>query len=133
MLDRAIIIVHELPDAGIHMKLPQVEKALIDELKVTGYLLNATHEQGGSKAAFFLQFGFTIAEWTQLADVLIEQAKSHDVVCINQTEHGTKYIIEGDIRAPDGRPLHIRAVWIIDYDTDSPRLVTAYPIKGGKA
>jgi hypothetical protein len=45
------------------MKLPNAQLATVPERKVTHYLLNPGHPAGGSKATFFLRFGFTVAEW----------------------------------------------------------------------
>ena len=45
------------------MKLPNAENAYVPEPKVTGYLLDPTHPVGGSKARFFLAFGFRASEW----------------------------------------------------------------------
>jgi hypothetical protein len=39
-----------------------------------------------------------------------------------------KYVIEGMMESPDGRNPHVRSIWIVEYDTDYPRLVTAYPL-----
>jgi hypothetical protein len=39
----------------------------VPERKVTHYLLNPAHPAGGSKASFFLRFGFTVADWQRLA------------------------------------------------------------------
>ncbi|MGF1679213.1 MAG: DUF6883 domain-containing protein [Candidatus Methylacidiphilales bacterium] len=47
------------------MRLPNAEHAVIDELKL--YLLNTAHPVGGSKAAFFLHFGFVADPWQVLA------------------------------------------------------------------
>jgi hypothetical protein len=44
------------------MKLPNNQSATVPERKITHYLLNPAHPAGGSKASFFLRFGFTIAE-----------------------------------------------------------------------
>ena len=39
------------------MKLPNAENAYVEERKITAYLLDPEHEEGGSKARFFLAFG----------------------------------------------------------------------------
>ena len=41
-----------------------------------------------------------------------------------------RYIIEGELDAPDGRKPIVRVVWFIKTETDVPRLATAYPLKG---
>jgi len=48
------------------MKLPNAHLATVPERKVTHYLLNPAHPAGGSKASFFLRFGFTVADRTSL-------------------------------------------------------------------
>ena len=53
------------------MKLPNAQLATVPERKVTHYLLNPGHPAGGSKATFFLRFGFTVAEWQRLAEALL--------------------------------------------------------------
>jgi hypothetical protein len=43
----------------VDMKLPNCELATVSEQKITRYLLNPAHPAGGSKASFFMRFGFT--------------------------------------------------------------------------
>ena len=54
------------------MKLPNAEHAVIEQEKITDYLLSCTHRFGASKANFFLKFGFRLDDWQQLADALRE-------------------------------------------------------------
>ena len=56
------------------MRLPNVQKALVEKKKITGYLLNVAHPDGAGKSRFFSSLGFTIDNWQQLADALTEQA-----------------------------------------------------------
>jgi hypothetical protein len=56
------------------MKLPNAHFAIVPERKVTEYLLNPSHPAGGSKAAFFLSFGFTRIAWQELAEALQRHA-----------------------------------------------------------
>jgi hypothetical protein len=45
-----------------------------------------------------------------------------------ETGFGTRYLVEGDLPAPDGRSPLVRSVWQFDYGTVAPRLITAYPL-----
>jgi len=45
------------------MKLPHAEDARVDQEKILRYLLSREHPDGAAKAAFFLRFGFTAADW----------------------------------------------------------------------
>lgn len=110
------------------MKLPNVHLATVPEPKVARYLLNPAHPAGGSKAVFFLRFGFTAGQWRQLADALLRHAKNNEVVVMEQTQYGTRYAVDGPLTAPDGTVLNIRCAWYIDPGSDVPRFVTAPPL-----
>lgn len=109
------------------MRLPNLENALVEERKVTGYLLSEEMSEG--KAAFFAAFGFTLARWDLLRDALMLHAASYEVVGMVDNPFGTKYLIEGSLQTPDGRNPRVRSVWIVDVGTTTPRLVTAYALK----
>jgi hypothetical protein len=110
------------------MKLPHAHLATVPEAKVTRYLLNPAHPAGGSKAAFFLRFGFTAVRWQQLAEALVLHAQHNQAVETEQTRHGTRYAVDGPLSAPDGTVLNIRSAWYIDPGSDTPRFVTAHPL-----
>lgn len=96
------------------MKLPNAQSAAVPERKVTHYLFNPAHPAGGSKAWFFLRFGFTVAEWQRLAEAMLRHARDNEVVETEPTPHGQRYVIEGRLIAPDGTSLNVRSAWYID-------------------
>jgi hypothetical protein len=108
--------------------LPNAQSAIVPERKITHYLLNPAHPVGGSKAVFFLRFGFTAAEWQRLAEALLRHARENEVVAMEETAHGHRYIVDGPLTAPDGSCLNIRSAWYINPDGGAPRFVTAYPL-----
>jgi hypothetical protein len=110
------------------MKLPHAELATVPEEKVTRYLLNPAHPAGGSKATFFLRFGFKIEEWHFLSEALLRHARENDVVEREETRHGTRYAIDGPLVAPDGTALNVRTAWYINPGATVPRFVTAHPL-----
>jgi hypothetical protein len=110
--------------------LPAVESAVIEEHKLTRYLLADGHPAGRAKAAFFRRFGFRAEAAQQLRDALIDHARSSRVISMSETEFGTKYILEGPLQAVDGRRPSLRAIWFIPAGETAPRLVTAYPARG---
>ncbi len=91
------------------MKLPNAQAATVPESKVERSLLNLADPAGGSKATFFLWFGFTVAEWTRVADALLQHARDHDVVETGETWHGVRFAINGPLVAPDGAVLNERS------------------------
>jgi hypothetical protein len=102
---------------------------LVEEKKVTRYLLNTYHPDGGSKARFFTDHGFTLSEWEIFAQALRNHAKDHPVKSIEETLFGTKYVIEGVIYSPEDKKFLIRTVWIVKIKEQHPILITAYPIQ----
>ena len=45
------------------MKLPNAEQLVVEREKIEGYLLNAAHGYGASKARFFGEVGFRAENW----------------------------------------------------------------------
>jgi hypothetical protein len=111
------------------VQLPNLEVASVPSEKVIGYLLNLAHEEGHGKARFFIHFGFSVAQWHQLAFALLRHASDHQVVKQISTRFGTNYVIEGMLHTPSLRTPLVRVVWFIAYDDDRPRLITAYPLE----
>lgn len=46
-----------------------------------------------------------------------------------ETPFGRRYFVEGPLTPPDGRDPLVRSVWLIETRADTPRLVTAYPLR----
>ena len=111
------------------MKLPGIEKARVGEAKIVKYLLSATHRAGKSKAAFFMEFGFASERWEELERALRQHATDNEIAREERTIFGTRYVIDGLLQAPDGRLLNVRTAWFIDNDGDTPRFITAHPLR----
>jgi len=109
--------------------MPNNTEAVVGANKIKDYLLNDTHEQGKSKAAFFKRFGFDENSPTIFEEALKTHAVEREIVNNNDSPFGTKYKLECDIETPDERNPCIVSVWIIENDTNEPRLITAYPAK----
>ena len=109
------------------MKLPNAHLAVVDQDKITGYLLNPAHPDNGGKAPFFLALGFRLDDWHPLAVALRKLAGTTPVTKKMESTHGLKYILDGKIETPSGRSPTVRTIWIVDRGAETPRLVTAYP------
>ena len=97
--------------------------------KITHYLLSLTSRDGKGKARFFFGYGFTVADWEVLADALKRHAAENPVTKTETTDYGTRYVIEGMMRTPDGRTPQLRTVWLLENAGDAPRFITAYPLE----
>jgi hypothetical protein len=67
------------------MKLPAVQKAIVPRTKITDYLLCLTHTNWQSKARFFLNQGFCIEYWQELAEALKDLAQRNEVINVEKT------------------------------------------------
>jgi len=114
-----------LPDK---MKLPHVEKAVIPQNKIQNYLLDSGHPIGGSKAGFFLRFGFSREKWNLLADAIRQHARLDAVASSVSDADGTTYLVEGPLQTPAGRRPGLRTVWLVETGKLAPRFITAYPL-----
>jgi hypothetical protein len=116
------------PTPALRRKLPNARAATVPEAKITRYLLDPAHPVGGSKAVFFLRFGFTVAEWERLAWSLRAHAIENEVSEAQENRHGVRYAVDGPLSAPDGTVLNVRTAWFIDANSETPRFVTAHPL-----
>ena len=108
--------------------LPRWSEVDISRRKLTGYLLATGHPVGGAKARYFESRGYSVDAPEVLEESLTHVALKGEVVSEEATEWGTKYLVVGTVRAPDGNPMRLATVWI-DGDEQVPMLVTAYPVK----
>ncbi|MGI8857932.1 MAG: DUF6883 domain-containing protein [Thermomicrobiales bacterium] len=109
------------------MKVQNAASAGISERKITGYLLNRTHEKGGPKARFFLGHGYTLEEWRRLANDLRRHVRTHEITESRPTWKGTNYEVTGELTMPDGTTALVVTVWYIVDGGTRPQLVTAHP------
>jgi hypothetical protein len=110
------------------MKVPNAERAVVPDRKITHYLLSTTHRDGQHKAEFFSSFGFALDTWQVLASALLQHVRTHQVTAIVPTPFGHNYVVEGQLSAPDGRAPHVRVVWFIANGDQTATLATAYPL-----
>ncbi|HMM87735.1 DUF6883 domain-containing protein [Bradyrhizobium sp.] len=108
-------------------RLPNLDRAVVPEAKIVNYLLNARHTGGRAKARFLENFSFRPQDWRILRDAILAHAAANDITALHQTRFGTRYEIDGPLRAPDGRAPIVRVVWFVESQEDAPRLVTLVP------
>jgi hypothetical protein len=109
------------------MKLPNRESTVIPHSKLTDYLLSQNHAIGKSKSKFFRQFGFDETNIDEFERGLKEIAQENDFIEQISVPHGEKYVINGILKTPAGRPIAVTTIWIIEKGEITPRFVTAYP------
>jgi Domain of unknown function (DUF6883) len=108
-------------------QLPRVANAILDDRKITQYLLSTTHPTGASKAKFFISFGFSPGNWAELKSALLHHPQNNPVTNQVISPFGQKFEVSCSLVAPDGRNPCIISVWIIEPPDPNPRFITAYP------
>ena len=108
-------------------KLPSAGTAIIDDRKITEYLLCWTHSRGAGKAKFFIAFGFFPSKPEELKKALLDHAIRNSVTDRIVGAHGEKYVVSCSLTTPDGRNTCINSIWIVQPPDPNSRFVTAYP------
>lgn len=109
-------------------KLPNAHLAEVQEKKLRDYLLNLMHPHGGPKARFFLQRGFKVEQWQDLAVALRHHAETNDISRTKHTPYATNYSLDCHLPTPDQTNPCIRTVWEVTSPGKPPRLITAHPL-----
>lgn len=107
-------------------QLPQGDALLVEPEKVLNYLLAMEHEEGGPKARFFRNRGFSADCWQVMVAALRMLGKTQPIVKVTENKWGRKFEVRCEMVTPDGRNPCLRTVWQVTGQT-VPRLVTAYP------
>lgn len=110
------------------MKLPYAARARVERKKIVKYLLSSGHPDGRTKARFFIRFGFNSEDWKNFASALKRHGQAYDVSVFIESQHGTRYSVDGLLETPDRRNPKVRTVRLLAKRSKSPRLITAYPI-----
>jgi len=85
--------------------------------------------KGRYQAEFFSRFELPVAVWQDLAATSRQHALDHEVTKEENSPFGKLYLVEGSIKAPNGRTPMLRTVWFIETWADTPRFVTASPLR----
>jgi hypothetical protein len=108
------------------MKLPNPDRAIIDDQKLIGYSLNPNHADGQHKAYVFQSvLGIGLDQVEVLKAALEAAVREYDAVPGQLNQYGQRYIIDFLMTRLEQQAL-VRSVWIVRDDEDFPRLVTCY-------
>jgi hypothetical protein len=116
-----------MPVAPLPPGLPNAAAATVAPEKLTRYLLDFNHPDGGPKARFFIARGFSHDVPDEFAAALIAHAQTARLLAIRQSTFGAGYDMFGELECPNGETVTIRSGWFVEDGTDVPRLITAYP------
>ena len=105
----------------------RVPQPRVPQAKITDYLLNPDHEEGGPKSAFFRAFGFSAERVEEMAMALVDHPERKPAETARAGPWGAKYVVRCSVQTPDGRNPCILTVWMLPPGEESARPLTAYP------
>ncbi len=110
------------------MLIPNAEYAIVDIRKLRDYCLNSEHDKGQHKARLFSTIlGMTADNAEELRQILLEVVKTHSARLGRRDEYGQRYTLDFEIKWQD-KSATLRSGWIIEHDSDMPKLTTCYPL-----
>ena len=108
--------------------LPNYDRAVIEQIKLEGYVLDLTHPVGKHKAIVFKSaLGFEQSHWEMLREAITAELPYHEAVVGRTDRYGQRYNVTVPITGPNGRTVEVLTAWIVDIGADHPRFVTALP------
>lgn len=110
------------------MLIPNADQAVVDIRKLRDYCLNPEHDDGKHKARLFSSILSMVAsDAEELRQILLEVVKTHEAQLRRQDEFGQRYTLDFVIEWQN-RSATLRSGWIIEHDSEIPRLITCYPL-----
>ena len=114
--------------ASIVNLLPYAENAIVDIRKLRDYCLDPNHHRGKHKARLFYSIlGMTADDAEDLRQILLKVVKTQEARLGRQDVYGQRYTIDFTLEWQN-RSATVRSGWIIENDSDIPRLTTCYPL-----
>ena len=108
--------------------IPNAVNAVVDIRKLRDYCLNPNHDDGKHKARLFLAtLGMTANDAEELRRILLEIVKTHEAKPGRTDEFGQRYSIDFVVEW-ETKSATLRSGWIVEQNSNIPRLTTCYPL-----
>lgn len=104
------------------MKIPNADYVVVNIRKLRDYCLNSLHDEGKHKARLFESaLGITADDAEQLRNIILQIVKTHEA------EYGQRYTVDFLLEWK-GKQARIRSGWIIEHNSNIPRMTSCYPL-----
>ncbi|ANB62095.1 minor capsid protein [Anoxybacteroides amylolyticum] len=114
--------------------IPNIERAIFIDQKLTNYALDKNHKSGGPKAVLFDELlGYNLSNWQDLKNNILKELPHSFARYNGSNNHGDLYESIMKIKGPTGREAYVLVSWIIGKREKEPRLTSAYIIDEKKA
>ena len=110
------------------MLIPYAENAVVDIRKLRNYCLNPEHSVGKHKARLFRSMlGMTADNAPELRLILLEVIQTREAKLGRKDNFGQRYTLDFLLEWQN-RNAVIRSGWIIEHNSQIPRLTSCYPL-----
>jgi hypothetical protein len=110
------------------MLIPNANNAIVDIRKLRDYCLNPEHDDGKHKARLFSSIlGMKAENSEELRLILLEIIKTNEAKIGRSDRFGQRYTVDFEITWQN-RNATLRSGWIIEHDSNIPKLTTCYPL-----
>ncbi|TBR57826.1 hypothetical protein B4U84_17820 [Westiellopsis prolifica IICB1] len=111
-----------------HPPAKQPYKQVIFIRKLRDYCLNLEHNDGKHKARLFSSIlGMTADNAEELRQILLDVVKVQEAQLGRRDEFGQRYTLDFTIKWQN-KSATLRSGWIIEHDSEIPKLTTCYPL-----
>ncbi len=109
---------------------PIPTRFVIEDAKVSAYLLDPSHVEGGAKCAFLVSVGFSIGDPNTLMLSLLRHPTPDRLTRCVVTPFGRRFHFDGPLPCPTGGVANVRTVWQVDSaaPADIARFITLKPL-----
>jgi len=109
------------------VRLPNADRAVVEDAKIRDYLLSPTHPVGRFKSVFFVALGFSADRWELPRDALLELAAPPTLLRARPAHSGSSLKSRAILQGPTGRQADVVTAWMVSNGQDFPHFITAYP------
>lgn len=110
------------------MLLPNAQRAVVDIRKLRDYCLNPEHDEGKHKARLFAAaLGMHATDAEELRLALLAAVRVHPATPGRVDAFGTRHRVDFTLEWKSRKAM-IRSGWIIEPESDTPKLTTCYPL-----
>ena len=110
------------------MLIPHPENAVVDIRKLRDYCLNTEHSTGKHKARLFRSIlGMTAENASELREILLQVVQTQEAKLGRRDLFGQRYTLDFALEWHN-KSATIRSGWIIEVNSQVPRLTSCYPL-----
>ena len=109
--------------------IPNADKAVVDLNKLQNYCLNLNHRVGKHKARLFLSIlGMKTDDADELRKIILRAITTQSASIGRKDKFGQRYTLDFNLMW-NNKSATIRSGWIIENNSNIPKLTTCYPLK----